>query len=82
VTIHYEPRQLRLVVHDDGKGIDAEKLGRQQVEGHFGLPGMRERAASVKGQLDMRSDRGAGTEIELRVPARTAYRAPGTSSSM
>jgi signal transduction histidine kinase len=82
VTIHYERRQLRLVIRDDGKGIDAETMARQQAEGHFGLPGMRERAAIVKGQLDVRSERGAGTEIELRVPGRTAYRAPGTSSSM
>jgi signal transduction histidine kinase len=82
VTIHYERRQLRLVIRDDGKGIDAETMARQQVEGHFGLPGMRERAAIVKGQLDVRSERGAGTEIELRVPGRTAYRASETSSSM
>jgi len=82
VTIHYERRQLRLVIRDDGKGIDTETMARQQVEGHFGLPGMRERAAIVKGKLDVRSERGAGTEIELQVPASTAYRAPGTSSSM
>jgi signal transduction histidine kinase len=82
VTIHYERRQLRLVIRDDGKGIDAETMARQQAAGHFGLPGMRERAAIVKGQLDVRSERDAGTEIELQVPARTAYRAQGTSSSM
>jgi ligand-binding sensor domain-containing protein/signal transduction histidine kinase len=81
VTIHYEGRQLRLVIRDDGKGMDAETIARQQVDGHFGLPGMRERAAIVKGQLDVRGERGTGTEIELRVPARTAYRAPRTTSS-
>jgi len=79
VTLHYEPRQFRLVVRDDGKGIDAETLARQQVTGHFGLPGMRERAAIVKGQLEVRSAPGAGTEIELRVPAAIAYGAAATS---
>jgi signal transduction histidine kinase len=74
VTIHYERRQLRLVVRDDGKGIDAETLARQQAASHFGLPGMRERAAIVKGQLEVRSAPGAGTEIELGVPAVIAYR--------
>jgi signal transduction histidine kinase/ligand-binding sensor domain-containing protein len=74
VTIHYEPRQLRLVIRDDGKGIDAQTIHRQQPTGHFGLPGMRERAAIVKGRLDIRSAPGAGTEIELRVPGATAYR--------
>jgi signal transduction histidine kinase len=73
VTIHYERRQLRLVIRDDGKGIDAETMARQRAMSHFGLPGMRERAAIVEGQLDVRSERGAGTEIELRVPGRTAY---------
>jgi signal transduction histidine kinase len=75
VTIHYEPRQLRLTVRDDGRGIDPETIARQQVEGHFGLPGLRERAAIVNGRLDLRSERGAGTEIELRIPATIAYRA-------
>jgi len=73
VTIHYERRQLRLVIRDDGKGIDAETMARQQVEGHFGLPGMRERAAVVRGRLEVRSEGGAGTEIELRIPGAIAY---------
>jgi signal transduction histidine kinase/ligand-binding sensor domain-containing protein len=74
VTIHYEPRQLRLVIRDDGRGIDRETMQRQQSTGHFGLPGMRERAAVVRGQLDVRSTPGSGTAIELRVPGATAYR--------
>ena len=73
VTIHYEPRQLRLVIRDDGKGIPSDTMTRQQLAGHFGLPGMRERAAIVKGRLDVRSAPGAGMEIELRVPAAIAY---------
>jgi signal transduction histidine kinase len=74
VTIHYESRQLRLTVHDNGKGIAAETMKRRQVEGHFGLPGMRECAAIVKGWLEVRGAIGGGTQIELRVPAATAYR--------
>jgi len=80
VTIHYEPRQLRLTIRDDGTGTDAETMSRQEAAGHFGLPGMRERAAIVNGQLDVRSERGVGTEIELRVPGRTAYLARGAPS--
>jgi signal transduction histidine kinase len=79
VTIHYESRQLQLTIRDDGKGIDAETLRRHQVAGHFGLPGMRERAAVVKGRLEVRSAIGRGTEIELSVPAAIAYRPSGTS---
>jgi signal transduction histidine kinase len=82
VTIYYEPRQLRVTIRDDGTGIDEETMRRQQPSGHFGLPGMRERAAIVNGHLEVRSERGAGTEIELRVPGRTAYLARGGSSSV
>ena len=73
VTIRYEARQLRLTIRDDGKGIDEETIRRQQVAGHFGLPGMRERAAIVGGRLDVRSAVGSGTEIELRIPGAIAY---------
>ncbi len=76
VTIHYEPRYLRLTVRDDGRGIDADTISSQHREGHFGLPGMRERAAIVKGQLDVRSAPATGTEIELRVPSAIAYTQP------
>ncbi len=38
-----------------------------------GLSGMRERAAGMRARLAIRSKCGAGTEIELRVPACVAY---------
>ena len=79
VTIHYEPRQLRLTVHDDGRGMDEDTIRRQQRPGHFGLPGMHERAAIVRGRLEVRSAIGSGTAIELRVPAGTAYRSTRAS---
>jgi signal transduction histidine kinase len=80
VTIHYEALQFRLTARDDGKGMDPQTLARPQPAGHFGLPGMRERASLVKGQLAVRSAPGAGTEIELRVPAAIAYGPSGPRS--
>jgi signal transduction histidine kinase len=73
--ITYGQRLFRLRVRDDGKGIDPKLLdvGR---DGHWGLPGMRERAQQIGAQLDMWSEVGAGTEMELRVPGSIAY---GTS---
>jgi signal transduction histidine kinase len=73
VTIHYEPRQFRLTVRDDGKGMNEQTMQRQQPAAHFGLPGMRERAAIVGGRLEVRSQIASGTEIELRVRGATAY---------
>jgi signal transduction histidine kinase len=79
VTIRYEARQFRLTVRDDGKGIDEAMIQRQPMTGHFGLPGMRERAAIVRGHLDVRTQPGAGTEVELRVPGATAYASARTA---
>jgi ligand-binding sensor domain-containing protein/signal transduction histidine kinase len=79
VTIHYEARQLRLTVRDDGKGMDEETRQRQQTAGHFGLRGMRERATFVRGRLEVRTAIGSGSEIELRVPGATAYVSARTS---
>ncbi|HXJ90150.1 MAG TPA: two-component regulator propeller domain-containing protein, partial [Candidatus Binatia bacterium] len=44
VEIRYDNDQFRLRVRDDGKGIDPAILSSQGSKGHYGLPGMRERA--------------------------------------
>jgi signal transduction histidine kinase len=73
VEVEYASWELRLRVRDDGRGIDPKILEAGRP-GHIGLASMRERAESVGGQLDIISGPGAGTEIELRVPAANAYR--------
>ena len=50
------------------------------VEGHYGLPGMRERATLIGGKLTVWSEVDAGTEVELRVPAVHAYAAARRAS--
>lgn len=70
--ITYRSRELRLVVRDDGRGIDEDVL-REGRDGHWGLSGMRERAKRMDGQLTVRSRPGSGTEIELVVPGRVAF---------
>ncbi len=73
VDIRYETRQLCLRVRDDGIGLDPELLSEGGRTGHWGLLGMRERAKSVGGRLELWSERGAGTEIALMIPAAIAY---------
>jgi PAS domain S-box-containing protein len=69
IVIRYDDEQVRLRVRDDGKGIDPEVLSRKASEGHYGIAGMRERATILGGKLGLWSELGAGTEIELCVPA-------------
>ena len=80
VEIRYDDEQFRLRVRDDGRGIDPEVLANQGLEGHYGLRGMPERAALIGGELAVWSEVGTGTEVELRVPARSVYAKPSRRS--
>jgi signal transduction histidine kinase/ligand-binding sensor domain-containing protein len=73
VEIHYDERQLRVRVRDNGKGIDPKLISDNGREGHFGLHGMRERAKLIGGKLTVWSELGGGTEVELSIPAARAY---------
>jgi signal transduction histidine kinase len=81
VEIHYERRQLRVRILDNGKGIDQTLFERGGRPGHFGLAGMQERARLVGGKLAVWSKLDSGTEIELTIPASIAY-ATGRSMSL
>jgi signal transduction histidine kinase len=84
-VVEYSPRRLRVVVRDNGCGIDPQVLqsGRDL---HWGLLGMRERAECLGARLRIWTGRGAGTEVEMSVPIQigaavhdqlsTAYIAP------
>ena len=73
VEIECTARALRVLVRDDGRGIDPEVLHAGR-DGHWGLAGMRERAEGMGAGLKVWSRDGAGTEIELTVPAAIAFR--------
>jgi nitrate/nitrite-specific signal transduction histidine kinase len=64
---------MRLRIRDDGKGIDAKVLDQSMRPGHWGLPGVRERAQRIGSSLEFWSEAGAGTEVQLTVPAPIAY---------
>ncbi len=73
VEIRYDKDQLRVRVRDDGKGIDPKILAAGGQPGHWGISGMRERAQRIGSRLDFWSEMGAGTEVQLTVPAAIAY---------
>jgi signal transduction histidine kinase/ligand-binding sensor domain-containing protein len=76
VEITYDPRQFRLRVRDDGRGIDPSIIEEGRPD-HWGLRGMRERAQRIGAQLNLWSRSETGTEVELTVPGATAYQVPG-----
>ena len=71
--VEYGESNFSLRIRDDGDGIDREVLARGRRDGHWGMQGMRERAEQVGGHLSVWSERKAGTEVELIIPATIAY---------
>jgi signal transduction histidine kinase len=69
----YQTTHFGIRVRDDGIGMDHHVLAQGRRDGHWGLPGMRERASSFKGEFNVWSQTGAGTEVELKIPALMAY---------
>jgi two-component system sensor histidine kinase UhpB len=69
VHLHLGPREATLKVRDDGIGMSAERAEQAAAAGEgWGLAGIHERAALLGGDVIVRSEPGAGTEIEARIP--------------
>jgi signal transduction histidine kinase/ligand-binding sensor domain-containing protein len=66
-------RDLTLRIDDNGSGFDPAVADRGKG-GHFGLQGMRERAARIGGKLTLGSSSNSGTEIKLVVPGSIIFR--------
>lgn len=66
--VEYLRNHLRVVVRDDGCGIDAQIMQSGRVS-HWGLAGMRERAKGIGAEVRIYSRRGAGTEVEISIPS-------------
>jgi signal transduction histidine kinase/ligand-binding sensor domain-containing protein len=66
VQLEYGPEEIALEVRDDGRGFAAMP---EPQPGHYGLTGMRERAAAIGGRLEVTSEPGVGTTVRLRAAA-------------
>ena len=62
VRLHYDHATFRMVVSDDGLGFDSTS---PPPAGHFGLAGMRERAAEIGARLELSSRTSGGTEVQV-----------------
>ena len=67
VDLRYHSTRLTLTITDDGRGFDTTDNS-LSAKGHFGLQGMRERAAQINAQLTVESEPGKGTIITLDAP--------------
>jgi len=74
VRLSYRAHSVRLSVSDDGRGFQVDPAFRA-YGGHWGLLGMKERAAELRGTLTVRSSPGRGTTVVLRLPEPAGSRA-------
>ena len=72
IELDYAYGRFRVVVRDDGSGIDQRTLQTGR-DGHWGLSGMRERAERIGARLHVLSKAFVGTEVELDIPAEIAF---------
>jgi signal transduction histidine kinase/ligand-binding sensor domain-containing protein len=71
--LSYGAASFTLAIRDHGKGLDAAVLLAGQRERHWGLTGMRERAARIGAKLLIHSTAGDGTAVVVTLRARLAY---------
>jgi ligand-binding sensor domain-containing protein/signal transduction histidine kinase len=70
VQLEYGPAEIALEVRDNGRGfVTPNGKAPESSSGHYGLTGMRERAAVIGGTLEVTSAPGAGTTVRLSTPA-------------
>jgi len=80
VEIDYAPSHLRILVRDNGCGMESGLL-RVGREGHWGLTGMRERAEKIGAKLEVLSRANAGTEVLLSVVGAVTFQDASTGRS-
>mgnify|MGYP001547753330 CR=1 FL=1 len=67
VDLRYHSNKLTLFISDNGSGFETTDDS-LPAKGHFGLQGMRERAAQIGAQIKVESASGKGVSITLDVP--------------
>jgi len=65
IDIHVTANILTMVIADDGKGFQMEKL---RTVNSFGILGMKERVSAAVGEFKLESVKGAGTRLKIAIP--------------
>lgn len=69
VLLEQGRRKFRLIVRDDGCGVPDDILTNGARTGHWGIPGMHERARRIRARLHIRRRAEGGSEVELNASA-------------
>ena len=66
ISLHEKENRLIIIIHDDGKGFNTEKLNHEG----FGLNRIRARIKKLKGSFALisRANESTGTSIKIKVP--------------
>ena len=72
VILEQRDERVGLVIEDNGRGFDTIRMNAGPHEQRLGVAGMRERAASVGGTVDIESAPGRGTTVIVQIPLRAS----------
>jgi signal transduction histidine kinase len=67
IELTFDTKKILMIVADDGRGFVQSGDG-DGPEGHYGLRGMRERAAGIEARLSVQSGAGKGTRVSVETP--------------
>lgn len=73
LVLDFGKKQFALYVRDNGAGLPPDVLAEKGRRLHWGIQGMRERAAELGGRFYAGNNLGGGTEVRIGLPASRAY---------
>jgi signal transduction histidine kinase len=68
VTLKFNAENVSIDVKDDGAGFDLNQVMSGKVRPSWGLLGMQERAALLGGEVNIESQPGQGTAVQINIP--------------
>ncbi|MBI4331458.1 MAG: HAMP domain-containing protein [Chloroflexi bacterium] len=69
ITLDFQNKAVAVHIEDDGRGFDPGKIiATNSGQQHFGILGIKERVELLDGTLNIKSEAGKGTEIDINIP--------------
>lgn len=68
IEINVDKNNLLIRIEDDGVGMPDISFAEKEIDHGFGLSIMKERVDLLRGDINIHSERGAGTKIQISIP--------------